>query len=160
MNLPIWKNVIFNNFLVYHLKVSKKSNRSTCQIYSKLTKDTRTTSSASFVNFEHILQFILLLILLNLNKQMLVGPEEWWFQTIFFSNFEKYISLSWKNLLGYCICFHLYSLNIRLWKDKFSQQHFQIISQTLHLIFVSFYLLHSFTETSYEMYLQASRERN
>ena len=41
-------------------------------------KDTRTTSGTSIVNFEHILHFILLLILLNLNKLMLYGPEKWY----------------------------------------------------------------------------------
>ena len=37
-------------------------------IFKVNSKDTRTTSGASSVNFEHILHFILLLILLNLNK--------------------------------------------------------------------------------------------
>ena len=32
-------------------------------------------SDASIVNFENILQFTLLLLLLNANKQILVGPE-------------------------------------------------------------------------------------
>ena len=31
------------------------------------------------------------------------------------------------------LCFHLYSPNIRLRKDTFSQQHFKKISQTLHM---------------------------
>ena len=48
-------------------------------------------SGASIVDFEHILLFVLLLIWLNSNKYMPVGPEEWWFQT--FSKFEKHIVL-------------------------------------------------------------------
>ena len=56
-----------------------------------LNKDTRMMSGASIVDFEHILLFVLLLIWLNSNKYMPVGPEEWWFQT--FSKFEKHIVL-------------------------------------------------------------------
>ena len=44
-------------------------------MYSKLTIDAWMTSVASIVFFEHILQFILLLLLLNLNKEMLFGSE-------------------------------------------------------------------------------------
>ena len=39
-------------------------------------KLTNMTSGASIVNFEHVLRFILQLLLLNSNKQMLVGSEK------------------------------------------------------------------------------------
>ena len=45
-------------------------------IFKVKNKDTRTMSGASFVNFEHILHYILLLSLLNSNKQMSCGPEK------------------------------------------------------------------------------------
>ena len=44
-------------------------------------KDTRTMPGASIVNYEHISHFILLLLLLNANKQMIVGPEKLMFPT-------------------------------------------------------------------------------
>ena len=44
------------------------------------SQETRTMSGAAVVNFEHILHFILLLILLN--KLMQVGPEKRQFQAI------------------------------------------------------------------------------
>lgn len=49
----------------------------------KLKKDdTRMTPSVFFlVNYEHISHFILLLLLLNANKQMIVGPEKLMFPT-------------------------------------------------------------------------------
>ena len=55
-------------FAFFMFKASKKNKhphtRTTCQIYSKL-KAAEWTSGASIVNFEHILHFILLLLLLN-----------------------------------------------------------------------------------------------
>ena len=101
-------------------------------IFKVNNKDTRTTSDVSIVNFEHVLRYLLLLILLNLNKNMLVGPEERQFQTInlFFSNFEKYIVL-WERKICRAINFYLYSPNLRFLKDKFSRQQFKKISQTL-----------------------------
>ena len=101
-------------------------------IFKVNNKDTRTTSDVSIVNFEHVLRYLLLLILLNLNKNMLVGPEERQFQTInlFFSNFEKYIVL-WERKICCAINFYLYSPNLRFLKDKFSRQQFKKISQTL-----------------------------
>ena len=47
--------------------------------------------------------------------------------------FEKYIVLS-AGKICWAIGFHLYSLNIRLQKDKFSRQHFKKISRTLLII--------------------------
>ena len=40
-------------------------------------KDTKTTSDAFTVNFEHILHIFLLLILLDSNKYMPFGNEKW-----------------------------------------------------------------------------------
>ena len=47
-----------------------------------------------------------------------------------FSCFEKYIVLL-AGKICWAIGFHLYSLNIRLQKDKFSRHHFKKISRTL-----------------------------
>ena len=57
---------------------SKSENKTleTCEIYSKLTIDTRTMSGASTINLESILHFLLLFLLLNSNMQMLVGFEK------------------------------------------------------------------------------------
>ena len=57
-------------------------------------KYTRTTSCVSIVNLEHILQFILLLLLLNSNKysKTLVSDNK-----VVFNNCQKYIVLLlWK----------------------------------------------------------------
>ena len=64
------------------------------------SKDTRTTS---IVNFEHILHFILLLILLNSNKKVSVGSEKWSFQTInlFLVTVRNKSPMSWENLMCY-----------------------------------------------------------
>ena len=101
-------------------------------IFKVNNKDIRTTSGVSIVNFEHVLHYILLSILLNSNKYMLLGPEERQFQTInlFFSNFEKYIVL-WEGKICRAINFYLYSPNLRFLKDTFSRQQFKKISQTL-----------------------------
>ena len=45
-------------------------------IFKVNNKDTRTMSGISSVNFEHISHFILQLILLNLSKEMPLGPEK------------------------------------------------------------------------------------
>ena len=45
-------------------------------IFKVNNKDTRTTSDTFIAKFEHISHFILLLILLNLNKEMLVQSEK------------------------------------------------------------------------------------
>ena len=47
-----------------------------CQIFKVNNKDTRTTSGTYIVNSEHISHFILILLLLNLNKKMSVGPAK------------------------------------------------------------------------------------
>ena len=54
-------------------------------------KDTIMTSGACTVNFQQILDFVLLLLLLNLNKQMPLEPEQP--IKLVFSNCEKYIVL-------------------------------------------------------------------
>ena len=50
-----------------------------------------------------------------------------------FSNYEKdIVLLAWMTgVIYWTICFYLYSPNIRLWRDKFSGQHFRKISWTL-----------------------------
>lgn len=48
--------------------------------------------------------------------------------------------MGWENLLGQRLCFHLYSPNVRLWKDEFSWQYFKKISRTLfYTNFANFY---------------------
>ena len=63
---------------------------------------------------------ILVLLLLNSNKQMLYEPDGW--------------EIFWVT------CFYLYSPNIRIQKDKFSQQCFQEICQTLVCIYIYIYI--------------------
>ena len=66
---------------------------------------------------------------------MSVGPAKRHFQkTNLFSITERYIlpyGLGWPGKICWVISFHLYSPNIRLWKDKFSWQHSKNLSQTL-----------------------------
>ena len=90
-----------------------------CQIFKVNKKDTKTTSGASIVNFEHISRFILLLILLNLIKLMPVEPD--------FSTCEKLIVLWTRKICRK----YMFSPNIRLQKDKFLWHHFKKISRTL-----------------------------
>ena len=47
---------------------AKRNIRNRSNILKVYNKDTRTTSCASIVNFEHDLHFILVLLLLNLDK--------------------------------------------------------------------------------------------
>ena len=76
------------------------------------SQETRTMSGAAVVNFEHILHFILLLILLN--KLMQVGPEKRQFQAIIV------FSVTVRNILSnglekfVMVCFYLYSLNEKI----------------------------------------------
>ena len=98
-------------------KVSKKTqknpHRTTCQIYSKLTIK---------IPERHLVLFLLL----TLNTFYQINPG-WTWETIItdkkfvFSNWEKYIVL-WAGDICRAICFHSYSLNIRLRKDKFSKR--------------------------------------
>ena len=59
-------------------KVSKNHTRTMCQIniLKVSNKGSRMTSRTS------IFHFIQLLILLNLDKQLFVGPEKWYYQSI------------------------------------------------------------------------------
>ena len=98
-------------------------------IFKVSNKDTRTTSGTSIVNFKHISHFILLLILLNMNKCWL-GLINGRFRQCVFSNIEEYIVLSGGEIC-WAIYFHIYSPNLRLQKYKVSRQHFKNISQTL-----------------------------
>ena len=58
------------------------------------SKDTRMVSGTSIVNFKHICHFILLLKLLNLNKQMVVGFQTL-FQSVLFLVTVRNIFCSW-----------------------------------------------------------------
>ena len=84
-------------------------------IFKVNNKDTRTTSGASVVNFEHISHFILLLLLLNSNKKNvswareIIVPDN----KFTFSNCEKYIVL-WAGENCLVTSFHSYLSNIRL----------------------------------------------
>ena len=57
-------------------KVSKNHCNNMSNIFKMSDKDIRMMSGTSIVKFKHVLSFILL-ILLNLNKQILIGPEKW-----------------------------------------------------------------------------------
>ena len=103
-----------------------KSAKITLEHVSNIFKfnntDTRRMFRASMVNFENISHFTLLLIFLNSNNLMLFGPEK--------LQFQKYIVL-WTGKMFWAKWFYPYSPNISLQKNRFSQQHFQKISQTL-----------------------------
>ena len=60
----------------------KKRYKNVLNIFKVNIEDTRTMSDAFIVNFEHISHIIILSLLLNSNKQMLVGPEKLLFQII------------------------------------------------------------------------------
>ena len=118
---------------VFHLpftcsKSTKKHLNNVPNIFKVNTKDTR-TSGASIANFEHISKFILLLILLNSNKKMPVGLL---FILNSFSVTVKKNIVPWARKIYLAICFHFYSSNIRLGKDKFSQQLFKKICRTMN----------------------------
>ena len=104
-------------------KQKKKQTRNVSFIFNVNNKDTRMTA-ASIVNFEHILHFILLILLLTLNKCWLC------LWIYIFSNSEKYIVL-WAGKICWSTCFNLCSLKIRLPKDYISWQHLKKISRTL-----------------------------
>ena len=76
------------------------------------SQETRTMSGAAVVNFEHILHFILLLILLN--KLMQVGPEKRQFQAIIVFSVTVRNIVQRARKICYGICFYLYSLNEKI----------------------------------------------
>ena len=80
-------------------KVSKKHWNNTSNMFEVNNKYTRTTTGVSVVNFEHILEFILLLLLLNSSKySKTLGSDN----KNVFSNCEKYmVLLARKFLLSY-----------------------------------------------------------
>ena len=59
-------------------------------IFEVNNKYTRTTNGVSIANFEHILQFVLVLLLLNLNKYSKIIASD---NKVVFNNCEKYIVL-------------------------------------------------------------------
>ena len=71
-------------------KFSKKHWNNMSNMFKVNSKYTRTTSGVFILNFEHILQFILLLLLLNLNKysKTLASGNK-----VVFNNCEKYLVL-------------------------------------------------------------------
>ena len=100
------------------------------------SKDTRATSGACIVNFNHILQFILPLLLLNQNKcyETLISDSKF-----VFNNFDKCIILS-AGKICWATCFHLYSPNIKFQNDTFSRQYFKKVGRTLIYIYGRRYL--------------------
>ena len=77
------------------ITASKKPQKNVSHISIINNKDTRTTFGASIVNSEHILHFILLLILSNSDKKVLVGSQKRLFQKI------NLFSLTVRNILSY-----------------------------------------------------------
>ena len=110
-------------------KLSKKTKhtytRNVSNIFKVSNKDTRTTPVTSTVNFEHILLFILLLLLLNSVWEDIVSNNKF-----AFSKCEKYVVL-WAGKVCLATRFHLYSPKTRLRKDNFSRQLLRNISRTL-----------------------------
>ena len=60
---------------IYLFKVNNRNTRKRCEICAKLTIKTqeRRHSGVFIVNFEHISNFFLVFLLLNLNKELLAG---------------------------------------------------------------------------------------
>ena len=120
---------------------------------SKIFKDTRMTSGVSTINFEHILNYILLLILLNSNRWILAGPEERQFQKILFSATSRNMLCYWEGKICWAISFNVYSPNLSSLKDKLSWQHFKKISWTLIL-----HCKHHFYQYSFEKFSSANKQ--
>ena len=130
---------ISSSIYMFKLKKKQTHTRPMCQIYSKLTKG----------------QWCLVLLLLTLNifdtlfccyYCRIWLNKCWWSlrnyvsdNKIVFSCCEKCI-VQWATEICWTVCFHSYSLNVRLPKDKFSWQHFKMISRTLqhHYRFTSY----------------------
>ena len=93
----------------------------------------KTTSDASIVNFLLLTHFAHYSIVNIVEFEQINAVWDW--ETVVsdnkfvFSNSEKYIVL-WAG----GICFHLYSPNIRLQKNKFLWQHSKKISRTLESV--------------------------
>ena len=111
-------------------KVSKKSNRATCQIYSKLTIKTPKQRLVLLFLTWISLAFYCTVIIADV-EQANVG---WAWETIVsdnkfvLNNCWKYIVLwAWKNC--WITCFHPYSPNMKLLKNIFSRWLFKMISQ-------------------------------
>ena len=117
-------------------KTSKKTHthihtRTTCQIYFKLTIKTQ----------ERRLMLLLLTTHSALNSTVIIvefdqiNASLTW-ETIVsdnkfvFSNWEKY-AVRWVGETCWATCFHSYSPNATLRKNKFSRQHHKKISRTL-----------------------------
>ena len=83
------------------------------------------TSGCAIVNFEQISRFILLLFLLNLTKFQTIKSLPVTLRNKLSNGLGRFAGLQW---------FFLYSPNIRLWKDNFSQC-FKKISRTQVYIF-------------------------
>ena len=107
-------------------KVSKKKKK---RLEQHVKYIQRYQDIGSIFNFELILHFILLFILLNSNREMSVGPEV---GSATVRNILPY-GLGWPGTIYWAICLHLYSPDITLQMDKFSRQHLQKISWTLFL---------------------------
>ena len=88
-------------------------------------KDTGMESGTSIVNFQHVSHFILQSNLLNLKKEMLVGPEKWTFETI------NLFLVTVRNILFYGLGKFVRLYVLRMRKDKLSRRHFKKISGTL-----------------------------
>ena len=102
-------------------------------IFKVSNEDTRTMLLLlTLNNFEINSLFTLWFILLNLNK-CLLGLRHGLFKYFFQQLWEIYcpIGLWWTGTIYWIVCFHPYSPNIKLRKDKFSRQYFKQVSQTL-----------------------------
>ena len=107
----------------------KGHNKKTKKRATVNNKDTRRTSGASVVNFQHIplsiLQLLLLYCWIRTNKCWLSLRNGSFIQKIVFSNIEKYYIVLWAWRICWAICFYLYSPTLSLRKNTFSRQHFK-----------------------------------
>ena len=118
--------VIKNSTCHLHVKSEQKTHWiNVSNILKVSNKDTGMESGTSIVNFQHVSHFILLSNLLNLNKEMLVGPEKWTFETI------NLFLVTVRNILFYGLGKFVRLYVLRMRKDKLSRRHFKKISGTL-----------------------------
>ena len=110
--------VIKNSTCHLHVKSEQKTHWiNVSNILKVSNKDTGMESGTSIVNFQHVSHFILLSNLLNLNKEMLVGPEKWTFETI------NLFLVTVRNILFYGLGKFVRLYVLRMRKDKLSQRH-------------------------------------
>ena len=115
-------------------KASKKTPLEQCAIFKVNVLGTGTMSGASIVNFEYILHVITPKFeKINAGWTWEITVSD---NTFVFSNCVIIVSYR-AGKICWATCFNFHLPNIRLWKDKFSQRHFQKIGWRLTIWSIS-----------------------